>query len=49
VTLNAGMIMVCFMFNRTSNNGRINHDTQRFYKKIIDQFIAEYTGVKPYA
>ena len=49
MTLNAEVIIVCFMFNSKSNDERNNHDTQRFYKKNIDHLIAEYVDVKSYA
>jgi len=43
------MIIVCFMINCKFNNERFKHDTQRFYKKDNDQFIAEYADPKLYA
>jgi hypothetical protein len=49
MTLRAGMIIVCSMFNDYITCERYDHDPQTIYKNITDNIIAKYVDLKPYA
>jgi hypothetical protein len=49
MTLNAGVIIVCTMFNYDTTGEYYNHEPQTFYKKITDNINTKYVDFKPYA